>query len=81
MRRSTIGKRLDLPLEGPGLTDLVLSESDDLSEFTVRHEESGVRFMRTGEGRRANACLRTIRCGVGARCRWPAWWRWPEFPT
>ena len=55
LRRSTIEKRLGLEREGPGLTDMVLSEGGRLEEFVVQHEATGIDFMRTGDARFANA--------------------------
>jgi capsular exopolysaccharide synthesis family protein len=55
LRRSTIEKRLGLEREGPGLTDMVLSEGGMLEDFVVHHEATGIDFMRTGDARFANA--------------------------
>ena len=55
LRRSTIEKRLGLERKGPGLTDMVLSEGGMLDDFVVRHEATGIDFMRTGDARFANA--------------------------
>ena len=55
LRRSSINKRLGLPQEGPGLTDYVLANTDAPEEFIIRHEESGIDFMRTGNAKYANA--------------------------
>jgi succinoglycan biosynthesis transport protein ExoP len=55
LRRSSLEKSLGLPEEGPGLTDFVLSQSNDPDEFVVSHEESGLDFMRTGDAKYANA--------------------------
>ena len=55
LRRSSIERRLDLDEEKPGLTDFVLSESDTVADFVVKHEKAGFDFMRTGDARFANA--------------------------
>ena len=55
LRRSSIEKRLGHTEDGAGLTDLVLSDSDSISDFVVHHEETGIDFMRTGDARYANA--------------------------
>ena len=55
LRRSSIEGRLGLEKDGPGLTDLVISDSDTLDDFIVHHEETGIDFMRTGDARYANA--------------------------
>ncbi len=55
LRRSSIGKRLGFVAEGPGMTDFVLADTDVPDEFIVRHEETGIDFMRTGDARYANA--------------------------
>ena len=55
LRRSSINKRLGLPQEGLGLTDYVLAQTDKPDEFIIRHEETGIDFMRTGNAKYANA--------------------------
>jgi len=55
LRRSSINKRLGLPQEGLGLTDYVLADTDKPDEFIIRHEETGIDFMRTGNAKYANA--------------------------
>ncbi len=55
LRRSSINQRLGLPDKGPGLTDYVLAETDVPDEFIVRHEATGIDFMRTGDAKYANA--------------------------
>jgi succinoglycan biosynthesis transport protein ExoP len=55
LRRSTIETCLGLDREGPGLTDMVLSESNELADFLVHHEQTGLDFMRTGDAGFANA--------------------------
>jgi capsular exopolysaccharide synthesis family protein len=55
LRRSTIEKRLGLDVDVPGLTDLVLSESDRISDCVVHEEKTGIDFMRTGDAKFANA--------------------------
>jgi MinD-like ATPase involved in chromosome partitioning or flagellar assembly len=49
LRRSSLEKSLGLPEKGSGLTDFVLSQSNDPDEFVVSHEESSLDFMRTGD--------------------------------
>ena len=55
LRRSSIEKNLGLNRDGPGLTDMVLSESNELLDFLVHHEGTGIDFMRTGDAGFANA--------------------------
>ena len=55
LRRSSLPKTLSLSAEGPGLTDFVLASTDVPDEFIVRHEETGIDLMRTGEAKYANA--------------------------
>ncbi len=55
LRRSSIEKRLELEEEKPGLTDLVMSDSNELSDFVVREKHTGIEFMRTGDAKFANA--------------------------
>ena len=55
LRRSSIERRLGLDEEKPGLTDFVLSDSDTVADFVVKHEKAGFDFMRTGDARFANA--------------------------
>ena len=55
LRRSSLEKTLGLPTDGAGLTDFVLTKTDEPDEFIVRHEESGMDFMRTGDAKYANA--------------------------
>ena len=55
LRRSSLPKTLSIPKDGPGLTDYVLAETNAPDEFVVKHEESGVDFMRTGDAKYANA--------------------------
>lgn len=55
LRRSSIEKRLGLEREGPGLTDMVLSDGDELAACVAHHERTGIDFMRTGDAKFANA--------------------------
>ena len=55
LRRSTIEERLGLPADVPGLTDLVMSDSDQVSGFVIHDENTGIDIMRTGEAKYANA--------------------------
>ncbi len=55
LRRSSIEKRLGLPTDGPGLTDLVMSDSDQVSDFVINDEITGIDFMRTGDAKYASA--------------------------
>lgn len=55
LRRSSIEKKLGLDPEGPGLTDFVISDSDDVEAFVSTHEPSGVGLLRTGEGKYVSA--------------------------
>jgi len=55
LRRSSIEKRLNLPADVPGLTDLMLSDSDQVAEFLSHDEKTGIHFMRTGDAKYASA--------------------------
>ena len=55
LRRSSLDKTLGLTADGPGLTDFVLASTDEPDEFIVKHEESGMDFMRMGDAKYANA--------------------------
>jgi succinoglycan biosynthesis transport protein ExoP len=55
LRRSSIEEKLGLPAKGPGLTDFVIAETDDPSDYIVHHEASGLDFMRTGEAKYVSA--------------------------
>lgn len=55
LRRSSLPETLGLPKDGPGLTDFVLATTDEPDEYIVRHEETGIDFMRTGDAKYANA--------------------------
>lgn len=55
LRRSSIEKKLGLDAKGPGLTDFVIADTDDVSGFISTHEDSGVDLMRTGEGKFVSA--------------------------
>lgn len=55
LRRSGIGKKLDLPKGSPGLTDMIIDESNDVAKFVVHHEPTGVDFMRTGQAHYVSA--------------------------
>ncbi len=55
LRRSSIEKLLGLPSDVPGLTDLVMSDSDDISGFVIHDEKTGVDFIRAGDARYASA--------------------------
>ena len=55
LRRSKLVKRLGLPTDGPGLTDLVMSDSEQVSDFVIHDEKIGVDIMRNGDAKYANA--------------------------
>lgn len=55
LRRSSIGKKLDMREKHKGLSDLVISEQAPLAEFLVRDEKGQVDFMPTGTAKYANA--------------------------
>ncbi len=55
LRRSSLEKTLGLPREGLGLTDFILASTNEPDEFLVKHEKTGIFFMRTGDAKRANA--------------------------
>jgi capsular exopolysaccharide synthesis family protein len=55
LRRSSIGKKLDLREKHKGLSDLVVAGHAELSEFLLRDERGGVDFMPAGTARYANA--------------------------
>lgn len=55
LRRSTLEETLGLPKKGPGLTDFILASTDQPDEFIVKHEKTGIHFMRTGDAKYANA--------------------------
>lgn len=55
LRRSTMEKRLDLPSDVPGLTDLVMSDGAQISDFVIHDEKTGIDLMRTGDAKFASA--------------------------
>jgi succinoglycan biosynthesis transport protein ExoP len=55
LRRSKLVKRLGLPTNGPGLTDLVMSDSEQVSSFVIHDEKIGIDIMRNGDAKFANA--------------------------
>jgi capsular exopolysaccharide synthesis family protein len=56
LRRSSIGRKLNLRDKHKGLSDLVLAGADtDLSEFLLRDEKGKLDFMPTGTAKYANA--------------------------
>ena len=56
LRRSSIGRKLNLREKHKGLSDLVVAGEDtDLSEFLMRDEKGKVDFMPTGTAKYANA--------------------------
>jgi succinoglycan biosynthesis transport protein ExoP len=55
LRRSSIGKKLDMREKHKGLSDLVVAGNPELSEFLLRDEKGGVDFMPTGTAKYANA--------------------------
>lgn len=55
LRRSSLEERLGFDSKVPGLTDLVMAESDNVSDYISRHEPSGIDFMRSGKGEYASA--------------------------
>ncbi|MEE4173832.1 MAG: polysaccharide biosynthesis tyrosine autokinase [Xanthomonadales bacterium] len=55
LRRSSVEDKLGVDAKGPGLTDFVIAETDDVTGFITTHEESGMDLMRTGEGKYVSA--------------------------
>ncbi len=55
LRRSSIGKMLNLREKHKGLSDFVVAGDAPLSEFILHDEKGGVDFMPTGTARYANA--------------------------
>jgi succinoglycan biosynthesis transport protein ExoP len=55
LRRSSIGKKLDLREKHKGLSDLVVAGNAELREFLLRDEKGGVDFMPAGTAKYANA--------------------------
>lgn len=55
LRRSTIEAKLGLKDAGPGLTDLVIAERDELEPYIIHEPVTGVDIMRTGEARYVSA--------------------------
>jgi capsular exopolysaccharide synthesis family protein len=56
LRRSSIGRKLNIRDKHKGLSDLVVAGADtDLSEFLLRDEKGGLDFMPTGTAKYANA--------------------------
>jgi len=55
LRRSSVEDKLGMDAEGPGLTDFVIADTNDVSGFITTHEPSGVDLMRTGEGKYVSA--------------------------
>lgn len=55
LRRSSVETKLGIDPEGPGLTDFVIADTDDVTGFISTHEPSGMDLMRTGEGKYVSA--------------------------
>jgi capsular exopolysaccharide synthesis family protein len=55
LRRSSIGRKLDLRQKHKGLSDLVVAGDAELSEFIMHDEKGKVDFMPTGTAKYANA--------------------------
>jgi capsular exopolysaccharide synthesis family protein len=55
LRRSSIGRKLNLRKKHKGLSDLVVAGDAELSEFIMRDEKGKVDFMPTGTAKFANA--------------------------
>jgi len=55
LRRSSIQKKLGLPTKRKGLSDFVVSPTDDISEFILRDEKGNLDVMPTGTAAYANA--------------------------
>ncbi|MFC1694702.1 GumC family protein [Pseudomonadota bacterium] len=55
LRRSSIGRKLNLREKHKGLSDLVVAGDAPLEEFLIRDEKGKVDFMPTGTARYANA--------------------------
>ena len=55
LRRSSIGKKLNMPEKHRGLSDLVLAGDEPLAEFLLRDEKGNVDVIPTGTAKYANA--------------------------
>jgi len=55
LRRSSIGKKLNMPEKHKGLSDLVLAGDEPLAEFLLRDEKGNVDVIPTGTAKYANA--------------------------
>ena len=55
LHRSMIEKRLGMPTDVPGMTDLIMSESDQVSDFVNHDEKTGIDLIRTGDAKYASA--------------------------
>ncbi|MFC1720146.1 GumC family protein, partial [Pseudomonadota bacterium] len=55
LRRSSIGKKLNLREKHKGLSDIVVAGDADLSEFLLRDEKGVIDFMPAGTAKYANA--------------------------
>jgi capsular exopolysaccharide synthesis family protein len=55
LRRSSLEGKLGLAKAGPGLTDLMADDSNDISRFVVHHEASGIDIMPTGQAKFVSA--------------------------
>ena len=55
LRRSSIGRMLNLREKHKGLSDLVVAGEAELSEFLIHDEKGGVDFMSAGTAKYANA--------------------------
>ncbi len=55
LRRSSVEDKLGVDPTGLGLTDFVIADTDDVSDYVSVHEPSGIHLMRTGEGKYVSA--------------------------
>ncbi|NRB70991.1 MAG: CpsD/CapB family tyrosine-protein kinase [Xanthomonadales bacterium] len=55
LRRSSIAKKLGVKDTGPGLTDFMIAEHDEVAPFITPHEPSGMAFMATGQAKYVSA--------------------------
>jgi len=55
LRRSTVGKKIGMAGAHKGLSDLVVAENEDLSQFILRDEKGNMDYLPTGTAKYANA--------------------------
>ena len=55
LRRASLEKKMNFPENLAGLTDLVMSKGDDVSDFLIKDEKSGLMMMPKGKAKYVNA--------------------------